>query len=198
MATVIVAVIVGLAPWRGVTADDQPARSSPAAKAAYTAAAALQNRGVWDLASEAWETLIRDHSRDPLAAKGRYYLGLCRLQEGKWPEAAAAFRGVVEGGGKEGGADPETVGLARFELGRGAFARAQEQRTVEAYRDAAGALRECLAANPGPGQVGEVSYLLAEALWQAGDRPLEVGQRPLHRGHLEWRDRRLHRRLGAA
>ena len=173
MATLIVAVIVivGLAPWRGVIADDQPARSSPAAKAAYTAAAALQNRGVWDLASEAWETLLRDHPRDPLAAKGRYYLGLCRLQEGKWPEAAAAFRGVVEGGGKEGGADPETVGLARFELGRGAFARAQEQRTVEAYRDAAGALRECLAANPGPGQVGEVSYLLAEALWQAGDRP---------------------------
>jgi TolA-binding protein len=168
---VVVGVIVGLAPWRGVIADDQPARSSPAAKAAYTAAAALQNRGAWDLASEAWETLLRDHPRDPLAAKGRYYLGLCRLQEGKWPEAAAAFRSVVEGGGKDGGADLETVGLARFELGRGAFARAQEQRTVEAYRDAAGALRECLAANPGPGQVGEVSYLLAEALWQAGDRP---------------------------
>lgn len=170
MATVVVAVIIGLAPWCGVMADDQPARSSPAAKAAYTAAAALQNRGVWDLASEAWETLLRDHPRDPLAAKGRYYLGLCRLQEGKWPAAAAAFRGVVEGGGKEGGADPETVGLARFELARGAFAQAQEQRTVEAYRDAAGALRECLAANPGPGQAGEVSYLLAEALWQAGDR----------------------------
>ncbi len=170
MATVIVAVFVGLAPWRGVIADDQPARSSPAAKAAYTAAASLQNRGVWDLASEAWETLLRDHPRDPLAAKGRYYLGLCRLQEGNWPAAAAAFRGVVEGGGKEGGADPETVVLARFELARGAFSQAQEQRTVEAYRDAAGALRECLAANPGPGQAGEVSYLLAEALWQAGDR----------------------------
>jgi len=167
---VIVGAIVGLAPWRGVIADDQPARSSPAAKAAYTAAAALQNRGVWDLASEAWETLLRDHPRDPLAAKGRYYLGLCRLQEGRWPEAAAAFRGVVEGGGKDGGADPETVGLARFELGRGAFAQAQEKRTVEAYRDAAGALRECLTANPGSGQAAEVSYLLAESLWQAGDR----------------------------
>lgn len=170
MATVTVAVLVGLAPWRGGIADDQPARSSPAAKAAYTAAAALQNRGVWDLASEAWETLLRDHPRDPLAAKGRYYLGLCRCQEGKWLAAAAAFRVVVEGVGKEGGADPETVGLARFELARGAFAQAQKQQTVEAYRDAAGVLRECLAANPNPGQVGEVSYLLAEALWQAGDR----------------------------
>ena len=85
MATVIIGFIVGLivslAPWQGVSAAEEPPRSSPAAKAAYTTAAALQNRGAWDLAAEAWGTLLRDHPLDPLAAKGRYYLGLCRLQD---------------------------------------------------------------------------------------------------------------------
>ena len=166
----IVALIVGLAPWHGAIAADEPPRSSPAAKAAYTAAAALQNRGAWDLAADGWNTLLRDHPSDPLAAKGRYYLGLCRLQEGKWPEAAEAFRAVVESAGRPAGADPDTVGLARFELGRGAFAQAQERRTAEAYRDAAAVLQECLAAKPAPMQAAEASYLLAESLWQAGDR----------------------------
>lgn len=171
--TAILVLMVCLASETGLKAQE-PVRSSPAAKAAYTAAAALQNRGAWDLASEAWGTLLRDHPGDPLAAKGRYYLGLCRLQEGKWPEAAVVFRAVIETAGKPGGADPETVTLARFELGRGAFAEAQKQRTPEAYREAAGALQACLAGSPGPEQASEASYLLAESLWLAGDRQAAI------------------------
>ncbi len=179
MATVIVGflagLIVSLAPWQGVSAAEEPPRSSPAAKAAYTTAAALQNRGAWDLAAEAWGTLLRDHPLDPLAAKGRYYLGLCRLQEGKWPEAAEAFRAVVNSREQDGGADAETALAARWELGRGAFAVAQGAPTVQSYSDAVGALREYLAAMPDEGQAAEASHLLAEALWQAGDRAAAVG-----------------------
>ena len=166
----MVVLITAMTTGDGAIAADEPPRSSPAAKASYTAAAALQNRGAWDLAADGWNTLLRDHPGDPLAAKARYYLGLCRLQEGRWPEAVEAFRGVVASAGRPAGADPETVGLARFELGRGAFAQAQERRTAEAYRDAVGMLRECLAAMPAPTQAAEASYLLAESLWQAGDR----------------------------
>ena len=171
----ILSLIVSLAPWQGVTAAEEPPRSNPAAKAAYTTAAALQNRGAWDLAAEAWGTLLRDHPLDPLAAKGRYYLGLCRLQEGKWPEAAEAFRAVVDSRGQAGGADAETALAARFELGRGAFAVAQGAPTVQSYSDAVGALREYLAAMPDEAQAAEASHLLAEALWQAGDRAAAVG-----------------------
>ena len=179
MATVISGFVVGfvvsLAPWQGVSAAEAPPRASPAAKAAYTTAAALQNRGAWDLAAEAWGTLLRDHPLDPLAAKGRYYLGLCRLQEGKWPEAAEAFRAVVNSRGQDGGADAETALAARWELGRGAFAVAQGTPTVQSYSDAVGALREYLAAMPDEGQAAEASHLLAESLWQAGDRAAAVG-----------------------
>ena len=179
MATVISGFVVGfvvsLAPWQGVSAAEAPPRASPAAKAAYTTAAALQNRGAWDLAAEAWGTLLRDHPLDPLAAKGRYYLGLCRLQEGKWPEAAEAFRAVVNSRGQDGGADAETALAARWELGRGAFAVAQGAPTVQSYSDAVGALREYLAAMPDEGQAAEASHLLAESLWQAGDRAAAVG-----------------------
>lgn len=171
----ILSLFVSLAPGQGLSAADEPPRSSPAAKAAYTTAAALQNRGAWDLAAEAWGTLLRDHPLDPLAAKGRYYLGLCRLQEGKWPEAAEAFRAVVDSRGQAGGADAETALAARFELGRGAFAVAQGALTVQSYSDAVGALREYLAAMPDEGQAAEASHLLAEALWQAGDRTAAVG-----------------------
>jgi TolA-binding protein len=163
----------------GLSLAEDPPPSSPAAKAAYTAAAALQNRGAWDLAADAWSGLLRDHPRDPLAAKGRYYLGLCRLQEGKWPDAAEAFRGVVESAGKEGGADRDTVALARWELGRGAFADAQTRRTPDAFREAAAALGEFLAIEPAAEAAAEASFLLAEARWQSGDRPaaLEDWQR---------------------
>ena len=170
LATATVALVLALAPGWDLAGADDPPRSSPAAKAAYTAAAALQNRNAWDLAAEAWSGLLRDHPRDPLAVKGRYYLGLCRLQEGKWPEAAEAFRGVVAGAGKEGGADADTVALAQWELGRGAFADAQTRRTAEAHREAAAALWAFLTLKPAAEAAAEAKFLLAESLWQAGDQ----------------------------
>ncbi len=151
-------------------AADGVLRSSPAAKASYTAAAALQNRAAWDLAADAWEELLRVHPRDPLAAKARYYLGLCRVEEGKWPDAQQAFAAVIESNT----ADADTVLLARWELGRGRFAAAQASRQAEAYREAVLALRGYLDSTTMPPQAAEASYLLGEALWLSGERQAAV------------------------
>lgn len=171
-ATLLV-VAVGLLPAVSCAAD-APGVPSPAARAAYNAAAALQNRGAWDLAGAAWEALLRDHPRDPLVPRATHNLGVCLLEEGKWPEAERRFRAAVDAAGAVPGGDPETAAKARFELGRGAFAAARRGGTVEGFRAAARALGEYLDGDAGsrgvPARVAEARSLLAEALWQTGDR----------------------------
>ncbi len=64
---------------RHAVAQDPPA-SSPAALDAYSSAANLQNNGAFDLAAEEWEAFLKKHAADPLAAKARHYLAVCRIQ----------------------------------------------------------------------------------------------------------------------
>lgn len=166
-------VAVALAGAVGLAADP-PGVPAPAARAAYNAAAALQNRGAWDLAASAWEALLRDHPGDPLVPRATHNLGLCLVEEGKWSEAERRFRAAVDAALALPGGDPETAGKARYELGRGAFAAARQSGTPEAFRGAAGALAAYLdgdaASRGAPARVAEARSLLAEALWQAGDR----------------------------
>lgn len=68
-----------------------PSPSSDAAKTAYAAAAALQNREAWELAAEEWQAFIAAHPQDPLAANARYYLGLCRIKQKQWADAATTL-----------------------------------------------------------------------------------------------------------
>jgi TolA-binding protein len=156
----VAAVVLAAGPAR---ADD--AASSDAARAAYASAAALQNREAWDLAAEEWAALIAAHPRDPLAQKGRYYLGICQVKNGQWPEAAKTFREVVAAGG-----DPATVASARWEIGRGEFQAAQTQAKPEAYAAAAKSLAEFLEKSPGQPQAADATFYLGESLWQAGQR----------------------------
>lgn len=153
---------------------DEPSESSEAARAAYTSAAALQNREAWDLAAEEWATLIASHPADPLALKGRYYLGVCQIKNGDWPAAAQTFRDVIASK-----ADAATVALARWELGRGLFQAAQQKPSAVAYEDAASSLREFLGKSPGHPQAPEAVFFLGESLWQAGkrDAAIEAWQR---------------------
>ena len=139
--------------------------SSDAARAAYASAAALQNREAWDLAADEWQALIAAHPQDPLTAKARYYLAICRIKDGKWPEAEKSLREVV--GGK---ADDATLALARWELARGGFQAAQAKPSLEAFAAAAAALADFLATAPQHPQAAEAEYLRGEALWQAGKR----------------------------
>lgn len=154
----------------------QSARPTPAARAAYNAAATLQNKKAWDLAAAAWEAMLRDHPQDVLVPSATVNLGICRAEEGNWPAAERAFRA----GGDA--ADPTVAAAARYELGRGLFAAARAAPNPEAFRRAAEALRAFLDRPPPAKATPDVSAkaadrraaarsLLAEASWQAGDKP---------------------------
>jgi TolA-binding protein len=145
---------------------DDAGGSSDAARAAYAAAAALQNREAWDLAAEEWQALLKNHPDDPLAAKSRYYLGICLLKSDQPEKAAAAFRQVVDGK-----ADAATASLARWELARGAFQAAQAKPSPEAFAAAARTLSDFLDKSPQQPQTPDALFYLGESLWQSGKRP---------------------------
>jgi TolA-binding protein len=163
-AAVLVAAALLLPAATSVGADDTSG-SSDAARAAYAAAAALQNREAWDLAAEEWQALIKAHPEDPLAAKARYYLGICLLKDGEADKAAAAFRQVVAGK-----ADAATLALARWELARGGFQAAQAKPSPEAFAAATRSLSEFLEKSPGQPQSPDALFYLGESLWQSGKR----------------------------
>jgi TolA-binding protein len=161
--------LVGLLLACGGTAPAAPAAEpmpTVAARAAYASAAALQNRSAWALAAQEWQALIEAHPRDVLAPKARYQLGICRLKLGDWPAAAASFRAVATAGG----ADAETLALARFELARGTLVQAQATGRAADYGAAASLFRDVITAGPPPGMDADATSYLGEAQWQAGDR----------------------------
>lgn len=158
-----------LGAWCGSLAADDIA-STPAARAAYTAAAALQNREAWDLAAEEWASLVAKHPADPLALKGRYYLGICQAKRGDWPAAAKTFRDVLNTA-----ADDETKSMARWELARGSFQTAQRDPSPQAYAAATAALRDFLSHGEGRPQRDEAAFYLGESLWQEGRRESAIG-----------------------
>jgi TolA-binding protein len=139
--------------------------SSDAARSAYATAAALQNREAWDLAADEWESLLTAHPADPLAVKGRYYLGICQLKNGQRDKAAETFRQVIASK-----ADAATVTLARWELGRSAFDAAQAKPSAEAFAAASRSLQDFVEKSPGQPQTADALFFLGESLWQAGKR----------------------------
>jgi TolA-binding protein len=149
-------------PSRAMAADPP---SSDAARAAYTAAAALQNREAWELAAEEWAALIANHPTDPLSLKGRYYLGVCQAKTGDWQAAAKTFRDVLGST-----ADLETQAAARWELARGSFQAAQREPSPQAYQAAASALQDYLSRDKEGSQRDEATFYLGESLWQEGKR----------------------------
>jgi TolA-binding protein len=144
-------------------AEDAP--STEAARAAYTAAAALQNREAWELAAEEWAALVAAHPHDPLALKARYYLGICQAKNDDWPAAAETLRAVLTTA-----ADVETKSLARWELARGSFDQALRSPSREASAAAVATLRDFLAEDKGPAHKDEAILFLGESLWQSGQR----------------------------
>jgi len=164
----VVALVLGLAAASAARAQE-PAASTAAAQEAYASAAALQNRQAWDLAAEEWSGLVAKHPNDPLALKGRYYLGICQVKNDQWEQAAETFRAVVASK-----ADKETVSLARWELGRGSYLAAQARPKPEAFAAAAARLTEFLDAGPDHPQAADARFFLGESLWQAGRRDAAI------------------------
>jgi TolA-binding protein len=164
MLAVVVAAVIpfGFLQPSPATAAEGSVASAEAAKAAYAAAAALQNRDEWDLAAEEWESLVKRFPGDPLAGKAWYYLGICRSKTKRFTDAAAAFARAADAPG-----DAETAAVAAFERGRALYAEAQAGRAA-AYAEAASALGGFVAKHPKHPKVADAISLEAEALWQAG------------------------------
>lgn len=156
-------IVAGL-PAAAIRADEADG-SSVAARAAYAAAAAFQNRGAWELAAEEWQAFLQAHPKDPLAVKARYYLGLCLAEDGRREQAADIFRQVLAST-----ADAATLASARWELARLAFQAAEAKPSPEAFAAAARSLAEFLERTPAHPQAADALFFLGEALWQSGAR----------------------------
>jgi len=85
---VALSLIVGSLPVR--------AADTEAAKRQYAAAAALQNRGVFNLAAEAWVKFIEDHPNDSRLEMAFHYLGVCYLKSNEYDLARQSFETLLE------------------------------------------------------------------------------------------------------
>ena len=79
-----------------VEAQENTAKSSPAALSMYADAANYQNKGAYELAADEWSRFIQRFPQDPLVGKAQQYLGVWQLQLKKFLEAAKAFANVVD------------------------------------------------------------------------------------------------------
>lgn len=86
MVSIAIALVLSVSTWAQ--------ESSTEAKGAYADAANLQNAGNFDVAAIDWQKFLDKYPKDPLAPKAQHYLGVCYLQQKKYPEAIAAFDAV--------------------------------------------------------------------------------------------------------
>jgi cellulose synthase operon protein C len=92
------------APGKEASKATPPRKLTEAEKAAqavlnaYTDAANFQNSGAFPLAIEAWQKLLKNFPKDPLASKAQHYLGLCylRVEEPNFELAAKYLRAALE------------------------------------------------------------------------------------------------------
>ena len=69
--------------------------SSPAAVAAFSAAANFQNNQAYDLAADSWQKFLNDHPDDPQAMEATYNLAICRMQLKQLEQARTLLQKVV-------------------------------------------------------------------------------------------------------
>ena len=144
-----------------------------AVRAAYAAAAALQNREQWDLAAEEWQSLETSFANDPLAAKAAFYRGICLLKLDEPRQATNAFAAAIKAVEAIDAADRKREGLdetllqSRWELGRAEFL-AGRGGDRGGYERAVKTLGGFLAAAGDDPRVADAISLEAEALWQLG------------------------------
>lgn len=144
---------------------DEAAKSSTAAIKQYRAAVALQNRRVYDLASDEWKAFLKEHAQDPLAPKARHYLGVCYFQQQKYAEALAAFEKVAAEHPKFEllGQTLLNLGLAQFNLG--------QQQQPKMLGAAVQTFQTLLDKFPKGDEAPLALYYRAEALYSLGKKP---------------------------
>ncbi|MCA9186217.1 MAG: tetratricopeptide repeat protein, partial [Planctomycetales bacterium] len=91
-------------PTTGAPKDDAEGagpKSSPAAVAAYSDIANLQNNGEFAVAVDDWKKFLLKHGKEPIALQAHHNLGVCLMQTNQLVPAAQEFQLVVKNGGTE-------------------------------------------------------------------------------------------------
>ncbi|MEX0979320.1 MAG: tetratricopeptide repeat protein, partial [Pirellulales bacterium] len=88
--------LVVLSAGAPLAAQEAPKPASPpAAVRQFRDAVVFQDRGVYDLAADEWQKFLKEFPADPLAAKARHYLGVCRLLLKQYDAAAEHLQQVI-------------------------------------------------------------------------------------------------------
>jgi cellulose synthase operon protein C len=160
--------------------EETPRESSPAASRLYQAAANAQNNGAFTFAAGEWEKLIKDHPKDPVTEKARYYLGICRLQQQDMVGAESAFVDLVAKYPQFAMMEETllNLGWCQYTLGQGeeevdpkqtAEARMKaEQFQLAKLKAAAATFEKLLGKYPKGERAHEAYYFRGEALYAVG------------------------------
>lgn len=130
----------------------------------YAAAAALQNRGAYDLAADEWQKFIASYPSDERIGRAQHYLGVCLYQQGKYAEALGALQKALAAS-----APPELRQASQLYLGATQFALGQSGQR-EMYDRAAATLQGFLTQHPKSELLPEALYYLGECLYAQGKR----------------------------
>ncbi len=142
--------------------------SSPAALRLYQAAANAQNTGSYRFAVGEWEKLIKNHAKDPLVPKARYYLGICRLQVKDLAGAESAFTELIAKSPKFEMMEETllNLGWCQYSIGQAG--------PKEKLVAAAETFKQLLAKYPRGSRANEAIYFRGEALYAVGDTAAAV------------------------
>lgn len=140
------------------------AQEKEAATRHYSAAVALQNRAVYDLAAEEWVKFISTYQTDARLDRAFHYLGVCYLQLNQLEPAQQCFETIVKTYPKF-----ELIEATYLYLGVTQFKRAQAGKT-ELYDAAAATLDKLLKTYP-------KGKFLAQALFTRGDCAYQRGKK---------------------
>ncbi|CAD7694854.1 unnamed protein product [Ostreobium quekettii] len=146
-----------------------PDKPSAEAARAYASAAALQDRGLHDLAAKEWQTLLKTFPQDALAPRAEYNLGVCRFQQGDFANAAETFQQAARHAQDDSVAEASwsNLGLARFNEAA-SQADARPQQAAAAYKSAIAAFDQLIAKFPNSTQAGGAQFYRGESLTALG------------------------------
>ena len=144
--------------------QEKSAESSPAAVQLYRDAANFQNNGAFDLAAEEWQKFLKNHSKDPLAAKAQHYLGVCQLQLKQLEAAAASFEKVLKDYPKFELRDEAFLNLGSCQYSLAAGGK------IELYAKAAGTFQTLLIDFPKSKHIEDALYYQGESLYGQGKK----------------------------
>jgi len=136
--------------------------SSEAAIRQYRAAAALQNKSLFDLAADEWQKFIKLYPADPRVDRAWHYLGICQLKTKQYPLAIATFQKCVTDYPQS-----EVLEGSYLYLGIAQYSQGQAG-TRSAYADAERTLAELLRRWPDGKSAPQALFYRAESLYALG------------------------------